>query len=227
MQSLTAFLDFFLPRFCPSCKSKLSLDDKFICHDCLSKIKLADKQRIQHEYDRKFYKEGIILEFISLFVFEKDKELQNVIHELKYNGKFGLGIFLGKLFAQRFRDKMDELTIDVIIPVPLHHLKQAERGYNQSEYIAKGISSLTGIPTKSKLIRRIKFTETQTELSLLERKKNIHDAFKLRGKQNLNDKNIILIDDVITTGATISECGRILKRAGAKKIFAGSIAIAD
>jgi predicted amidophosphoribosyltransferase len=77
------------------------------------------------------------------------------------------------------------------------------------------------------LIKRTRFTETQTELNLLQRRENVKDAFKLRSKQNLKGKNILLIDDVITTGATISECGRILKRAGASKVYTGSIAIAD
>jgi ComF family protein len=227
MKLFTSFLDFFLPRFCSSCKTKLDLDTRFICPTCLSKIQLADEHRLNHEYIKKFQNEKIISGFTSLFVFEKDKELQSVIHDLKYNGKFGLGNFLGNLFAKYLSVTLTEWKVNLIVPVPLHHVKQAERGYNQSEYVVKGISSVSNIKANLKLIKRIRFTETQTELNLLQRKENVNGAFKLKGKQNLKGKNILLIDDVITTGATISECGRILKQAGANKIYAGSIAIAD
>ncbi|TSA29256.1 MAG: ComF family protein [Ignavibacteriales bacterium] len=227
MKFLTDISDFFLPRFCPSCKYKLTSTEVVVCNSCLSKIKHADSERIEIEFTRKFKNEKIIKGFTSLFVFEKDKELQDIIHDLKYNGKFSIGIFLGKLLAAAVNDKIQEWKIDLIVPIPLHHLKRAERGYNQSDFIAKGMKKILLVPVKSRLIKRVRFTETQTTMNLVERKENMKDAFALRRNKLLLNKNVLLIDDVITTGATTSECGRILLECGAANVYAASVAIAD
>lgn len=227
MNFLTSLLDFFLPRFCSSCKNKLLTKEEIVCTSCLSNITRAQDTRLKFEFDRKFSSDKIITGFTSLFIFEKDKELQQVIHGLKYDGKYRIGIFLGKLMAQEFCQKLYDWKIDFIIPVPLHHLKRAERGYNQSEFIAKGVQSVLRIPIKTNAIKRNRFTETQTSLNLAERKENLKDAFIIMRKNNLSGKRILLLDDVITTGATCSESGRLLKENGAAEIYALSVAIAD
>ena len=227
MNFLTDISDFFLPRFCPSCKNKLTNLEVVVCNSCLSKIKHANSERTEIEFARKFKSEKIIKGFTSLYVFEKDKELQDIIHDLKYNGKFSIGIFLGKLLAAAVNNKIQEWKIDLIVPTPLHHLKRAERGYNQSDFIANGMKKILHVPVKSRLIKRVRFTETQTSMNLVERKENMKDAFALRRNKLLQNKNVLLIDDVITTGATTSECARILLVGGAANIYAASVAIAD
>jgi ComF family protein len=163
----------------------------------------------------------------NTFVFEKDKELQHTIHSLKYNNKFQVGIFLGKILAAKIQSNRPNWKIDLIIPIPLHQLKKAERGYNQSYYIAKGMSKFLNVPCSDRIVKRKKYTESQTTMTLTERQENISDAFKIRNKNVVNGKTILLIDDVITTGATVSECGTVLLKSGAKKIYSASIAIAD
>ena len=227
MEFITEILDFFLPRFCPSCKIKLLPAEKFICLSCLNKIKKIDGTRLKFEFNKKFYNQKIISGFTSLYLFEKDKELQDLIHSLKYNGKFLTGAFLGKLLGKKIKKELLAWDINLILPVPLHQLKKAERGYNQSFYISKGLSGEVNIPIYSKIIRRIKYTQSQTRMNFLERQKNIEEAFKVKNKKKIKGKNILLIDDVITTGATISECGRILLNSGAKSVYAASVAIAD
>lgn len=113
----------------------------------------------------------------------------------------------------------------MMVPVPLHHLKKAEREYNQSFYIAKGIRKAAGIRIYNRQISRRRFTESQTSKNLSGREENMRGAFA--SVKKLNNENILLIDDVITTGATIRECGRVLLDAGAGKVFAASVAIAD
>ncbi|MEO8398755.1 MAG: ComF family protein [Ignavibacteriaceae bacterium] len=220
-------IDFFLPRFCPSCKKNLNENEKYVCQNCLDNIKLADESRLNKEYQRKFFEKNIISEFTSLYVFEKDKELQHIIHSFKYAKKFLIGKFLGELAANHLKEKINNWKIDLIIPIPLHNLKKAERGYNQSFYIAKGLSKILNIPVSENSVKRIKFTESQTTMTLLERQENIGEAFLIKNKKKIEGKNILLIDDVITTGATISECGKILLESRAKKIYAASVAIAD
>jgi ComF family protein len=219
--------DFILPRFCCVCKTKLPTKQDTICKSCLSKIQRSTPARLQREFDRKFLGKKVIAEFCSPFVFEKDKELQHAIHALKYDKKFPVGIFLGKVLANEIKKHQINWKFDLIIPIPLHQLKKAERGYNQSYYIAKGVGNILKVRISDRAVKRIKYTESQTTMNLNEREENISGAFKLLHKNAVRGKNILLIDDVITTGATISECGKILLEAGANKIYAASIAIAD
>lgn len=224
---INSFLDYFLPRFCSSCSIKLNTVEDTICNVCLTKIQSATEQRIDHEYDKKFKENNIISNFFSLYVFKKDKELQNAIHALKYNSKFRIGIFLGKRLAEELSNVHPDWQIDLIIPIPLHQLKKAERGFNQSFYIAKGVNNVLKIKVTENAVKRIKYTQSQTTMNIIERKENISGAFKVKKQTMIKDKTILLIDDVITTGATISECGEILLRARAKKVYAASVAIAD
>lgn len=221
------FLDFILPRFCCSCKTKLNINQDTICDNCFSKIQKSTSARLQHEFERKFEDKKIIADFYAPFIFEKDKELQHAIHSLKYEKKFRIGIFLGTILASAIKKEKPNWQFDTVIPIPLHRLKKAERGYNQSYYIAKGVENILDVNSSDRIVKRIKYTESQTKMNLNEREDNISNAFKVRKKNIAEGKNILLLDDVITTGATISECGKILLEAGANKIYAASIAIAD
>ena len=227
MNLLTEILDFFLPRVCPGCGNRLTVDEDTVCPKCIDKIKLASPERLCREFERKFLGKNIISGFTSLYVFEEGKEFQNIVHALKYNGRFSIGTFLGEQLGKTLLNMAFDWKINIIIPIPLHQLKKAERGYNQSFYIAKGIGKILNTPVKQNLVKRKKFTQTQTTMNLKEREENMRDAFIIKNSNELLDKNILLIDDVITTGATISECGRILLNAGANRIYAASTAIAD
>ncbi len=227
MVFINQLFDFFLPRFCPACNNALSASEYFVCEECIANIKLADADLIKSEFERKFSGDKIITNFHSLFVFEKDKEFQSIVHSIKYKENFRLAVFLGKFVGQKLNDIIKSWSPDLLMPIPLHHLKKAERGYNQSFYLAKGISSACNIPVKKNSIRRKRFTPSQTQLNLKQRKENMEGAFSINNNVSLHDKNIILVDDVITTGSTISECGKILKEAGAKNVYAITSAIAD
>lgn len=224
-KGLAAVSDFFLPRFCPGCNNKLAADEELICSECLKDILIVEKQRLDYEFDRKFRSSAIIKDFYSHYIFEADKVLQNIIHSLKYNSKFKLGIFLGKILSQGI--KSQNWQIDLIIPVPIHHLKKAERGYNQSDFIVKGLSKSLNIPSSKKILKRIRYTQSQTRLNQKEREENVTDAFKVKKRRSIQGKNLLLVDDVITTGVTIQECGKVLRNAGANSVYACSVAIAD
>src|SRR4030066_2552057 len=214
---LTELFDFLLPRFCPSCQNKLATNENTVCNSCLLKIKPVDPEFINSEYQRKYESKRIISGFVSHYIFEKDKELQNIIHALKYDKKFHIGIFLGESLGKHFKPQLQSWNINMIIPIPLHHLKKAERGFNQSYYIAKGISSRTSIAVKANTIKRMRFTQSQTTMTLKEREDNVEGAFKVKKSENVKGKNVLLVDDVMTTGATITECGRVLLETGANR----------
>lgn len=224
---LSEIYDFFLPRICPCCEKKLGLSEKMVCADCLRKLSSVKDERLELEFEKKFCSKKIISGFRSVYIFEKDTEIQNVIHALKYENRFKIGLFLGDILGKRIKEEMANWQINAIIPVPLHKLKRAERGYNQSLYIAEGLSKRTNIPVLNDAVKRKRFTQSQTKLNLSEREKNVKDAFSIRRPDKIQSKNILLIDDVITTGATINECGSVLLKGGAKSVYAASVAIAD
>lgn len=224
---ITSLFDFFLPRICASCNTKLLLNERTICNNCLDNLELAKEQRLNNEFERKFKNENIISDFTSLYVFKTDSEIQNIIHSFKYNQQYQIGNFLGDQIVNHLSKTIKSWDADLIIPIPLHNLRKAERGFNQSETIAKSIGRNLAIAVNTGIIKRKRFTKTQTKLTLEERKKNISEAFSMKRKNIVKNKNIILVDDVITTGATISECGELLLDNGAKKIHALSAAIAD
>ena len=227
MKAIKIFADFFLPGFCFSCKAKLSSHEELLCRRCNSEILHASRERLNYEYSKKFTKEDVISDFLSLYVFEKDRPFQFLIHQLKYGSKFGIGLKLGKQIAHRFESTIKVWKADYIIPVPLHPVKKAERGYNQAFYIAKGIGRYLDMPVKENVIKRKRYTSTQTKLTLKERKENIKNAFEIKSSKGVAGKRIIIVDDVITTGATTSECAGILINSGAEKVFTVSAAIAD
>jgi len=217
--------DFFLPRICPGCNKKLSIEEKPVCADCLSSILIADEDRLHNEFDKNFGSTKIIKDYYAKYVFETDKTLQQIIHALKYNKQFKLGVFLGELIGEGI--KMQDWQIDLIIPIPIHHLKKAERGYNQSDYLAKGLSKSLSIPYSLKSIKRIKYTESQTKLKMKERALNVSNAFKVKNVGKVKGKNILIVDDVCTTGATLLECGIAMYKAGAGSVYACSVAVAE
>lgn len=224
---ILAFLDSILPEFCSACKVKLKLLEKTLCYNCLARIQETDDSILDYEFDRKFAIKKIISDFFSPYFFEKDKALQHAIHSLKYEKKFRTGIFLGEIIANKIIERKPDWKFDIIIPIPLHKLKEAERGYNQSYFIAKGISKIAGIKLNKSAVKRSRYTESQTSLNIIEREENMIGAFEVKNKKAVSKKSVLLIDDVITTGATISECGKVLLEAGAKNILAASIAITD
>jgi ComF family protein len=219
--------DFILPRFCPSCNKKLAANEKCVCPYCIAGIKQAEPERLQLEYDRKFRHEKFITGFYAPYIFEKDRALQRIIHSFKYQSKHKNAAFMGELLGVKLKELSNIWKADFIIPAPLHPVKKAERGYNQAYYIAIGTGKAASLKVKDNVIRRKRYTESQTTMDLMERRENISGAFAVINKKVLERKNIILIDDVITTGSTLAECAKVLLESGANKVYAASIALAD
>jgi len=198
-------------------------DEHRVCTRCWNELTVVG----EHDYTYKILTErfrdgGVIDDFETFFYFEKGKLLQTLAHSLKYDEVTAFGFELGV----RLGKKISDSTIECIIPVPLNKRKERERGYNQSDCIAHGVSSVTNIPVLPYAVRRTRYTVTQTHLNAEERKKNIADAFEVRDVNSIREKHILLVDDIITTGSTIQEIARVLKRGGASRITAGSAGLA-
>lgn len=168
---------------------------------------------------------------LSFYEFKADNEVQKLIHSIKYSGMKRLGFHFGKHVGKSVREYIDKnkLKIDFIIPVPLHNAKMRERGFNQSDFISAGISAETNIKPENNFIVRIKNTNSQTKLKLDARLKNVRNAFQVtKNKENfLSSKNIMLVDDIVTTGSTVNEIISLLKEHNTEKITVCSLAIAE
>ena len=199
-----------------------------VCPDCWSSIQVVTRDLpLYEETMGKLADTGVVDGLVTLFVFEKGSALQNIVHALKYRGIESLGRELGMRIGQRM--KTWGVTGDVLIPIPLHRAKLRERGFNQSRLIAEGISIETGIPLSTRIVRRRKYTVSQTTLSLDEREANVAAAFEVPRKRvsDAAGRTIVLVDDIITTGATIKACAGELVKAGAKGVVAASAALAQ
>ncbi len=167
----------------------------------------------------------------SLFAFREGDEFSKLIYGLKYGGMKRLGAWLGRLFGNELEKYSRENNLsefDLIIPVPLFKTKLRERGYNQSDFICKGVNEIFRINFIPDLVKRIRHTSTQTKLSREERIRNMKDAFEINKKyeNEIIGKNIILIDDVVTTGSTMNEVIKILKENQCGEVLAGCLAMA-
>ncbi len=189
--------------------------------------RVAPTETIIQSIEEKFLAEREIDKINSVFLFEQDPRVRTAIHLLKYNGAEAIGDRLGIYIAKKIADDEKLSMSNVITPVPLHPARKRERGYNQSELISKRIGRELSIKHEPRLLDRKRQTQTQTLFDAEGRKKNIAGAFTM-GKNFLdavNGKNILLIDDVITTGSTIKECAKVLKENGAAEVYAASAAI--
>lgn len=212
---------------CFHCQAPLADGEQRLCAACwaaLTPVRETDRTfRIMTE---RFRADGEIDGLLSLFYFEKGKALQTLAHALKYQevGSFGteLGRRLGAAALER------GVTADLIVPVPLNRRKERERGYNQSDLLAGGMSAVTGVPFDPRAVRRVRYTVTQTALTAEQRRENIADAFEVRPRRRgaLRGAHVIVVDDVITTGSTVREIARMLKQAGAARITAASAGLA-
>lgn len=225
----TPILDFIYPPLCTTCDQRLNDGERLICSRCWSTFPEIHQEHATFiEHRERFVRDGVVQDLLSAFLFEQEGVLQQALHLLKYQGIKSLGIRLGKEVGVRIAANSRFASADALIPVPLHKLKERERGYNQSVLICKGISEVTHIPVKSSLIKRKKYTQSQTHLNLEQRKENVGDAFDINPEfqSEVTGKTIILVDDVITTGSTVNACARELQKKGAATILAASVAIA-
>ena len=135
-----------------------------------------------------------------------------------------MGETLGRLLAEELERCGFFENVDVIVPLPLARVRERQRGYNQSEKIARGIRSMTRLPIERKAVRRLSFSESQTHLEFRERMENVEGAFELVDAHRLTGKHVLIVDDVVTTGATVTACARQILRAGDVKISVASVA---
>ncbi len=221
-------LDFIYPPTCLACSSHLPNGRERLCRSCWDSIpRVTPTLPLYLESREKVVASGIMSDLISLFVFEKGGAFQHLVHALKYQGFEKIGRELGKQLGERVIEL--GLQADLLLPVPLHRRKLRERGYNQADAIARGMQMVMKCDLTTDLLRRARFTVSQTTLTLEERKKNMENAFEVVPSRTLMVKgaSVIIVDDVLTTGATLISCATALREAGVERVIAASVALAE
>ncbi|MFN0290487.1 ComF family protein [Pedobacter helvus] len=221
-------INLLFPDLCNGCGNLLYRGEKNICTKCLYDLPYTDF----HLYEDNLVAKQLwgrmpVNAAMAMLYFKKGTKVQNLIHSLKYKGKTEVGLTLGKLLANRLLKSEMYADIDLVIPVPLHEKKLRQRGYNQSEYIATGLAEGLGVAVGTKNLTRNKSTESQTKKARYTRYENMQDVFSVKNKTDLLNKHILLVDDVITTGATLEACGNVLINNGIKKLSIAAVAFAE
>lgn len=226
----TALLNFFFPPVCFSCCALLDHQGDLLCPDCRSgMMRVTAHDPLFMLAHSRLCGDGLCADLVSGYRFEKEGPVQALVHALKYSGGMVVGRYLGREIGELIRSRPWARDLDVIIPLPLHRAKERERGYNQAGLCARGIASVLGLPVLRSGVRRIRWTRSQTTLGFAERQDNVASAFvvPLRERPALRGKHILLVDDVITTGATIRACAEVLASCAPGAVYAASIALAE
>lgn len=163
----------------------------------------------------------------SLLHFQKGNKVQQLVHELKYRGREDVGIYLGEMMGKQLLKSEEFKDVDVVASVPLHWRKQLSRGFNQSACFGEGIANSMGIENNANLLRRATHTQTQTKKTREERWLNVKDVFEVHKPEHYQGKHILLVDDVITTGATLEACAQKLLTIPGVKVSIATIAVAE
>lgn len=209
----TRILDFISPRLCVVCGERLSPTERSLCSVCMLHLPRTTYQFSPDDNPmaQLFWHLTPIKRAAALLYYEPHSELARLIYDLKYHDRPDIGEDMGRLMANEMQLAHYFDDIDVLLPVPLSRKRLRQRGYNQSEMLAIGVSDITHLPIVTNALRRKHFVKSQTRLSRHERQENVEDMFELRDGSRLQGKHVLLIDDICTTGATLIACIDALK----------------
>lgn len=214
------------PRYCAVCNNPISISEECICSTCnIHMPRTHYYSQLGNPMEKLFWGVMPIERAYAYFYYRKGSDYCHILHQLKYKGNKHIGEVMGRYMANEALDSGFFEGIDVIVPVPLHAKRLKKRGYNQSEWIARGIAKITGIPVHTAAVARSVHTETQTKKTLFERRENVREAFYLNNPELFANQHILLVDDVVTTGATTTACALALSESKNIKISVIAIGV--
>lgn len=213
------FVHLFFPNCCPVCNDKLLPSEEGVCLQCIHKLPRTNNYREPGNLAETLLAGRFPFDRVATFcVYSKQGVLPPLIYQLKYNNKREIGFLLGKLFGKDLEGSDFIDSVDWIVPVPLHPRKLEQRGYNQAEIIAQGLSQATSVPVSTGNLVRSIYNPTQTRRTKTQRWENVKGIFDVLQPQLYANKHILLVDDVITTGSTLEACAYALLRSPGIKI---------
>lgn len=222
------FVSLVYPKTCVGCGSDILNNKQLLCWHCVEQLPVTGFENQRNNLVEDLFAGRMPIEMATSFLFFAKKSLaQRLIHQIKYKGNKELGILLGNMMGKAMMDAGWNHSIDVIIPLPLNKKKEIKRGFNQAALLAAGISEAMNKSIESAAVIRSKFTETQTKKSREGRWENVAEVFELKDKNKLENKHILLVDDVVTTGATLEACGQALLNVSGLKLSIAALAFAS
>ncbi len=213
MNWITRILDFISPRLCVVCGRRLAPTERSLCSICMLHLPRTTYQFTPNDNPmaQLFWHLTPIERAAALIFYEPHAEIAQIVYDMKYNDRPDVGEDMGRLMANEMQIAHYFDGVDVLLPVPLSRKRMRQRGYNQSEMLAQGISDITRLPVVTKAVSRKHFVKSQTQLSRHERQENVADMFELRDDSQLRGRHILLIDDICTTGATLIACAEAIR----------------
>jgi ComF family protein len=222
------FISLFYPNYCLGCSSALYKGEEILCTRCIRDLpKTGDHLDSENPIQLRMMGRLPVQYVMAFLKFRKTGIVQHLLHQLKYGNHPEVGVRLGKIYGKELLDTGFEKKFDLIIPVPLHESRKRKRGYNQSACFAEGLSSSLSVPWDESISTRKVSTSTQTKKSRVERWDNVKDVFNIRETEKIKGARILLVDDVITTGATLEACGKHLIDAGCSELSMACLAEAQ
>lgn len=209
----TRIVDFIAPRSCVICGRRLSPTERSLCSVCVLHLYRTTFQFTpeDNEMAQLFWGLLPVERTAALIYYEPRSETAALIYKLKYGHRPDIGEDLGRIMAEEMKPAGFLDGIDILLPIPLSKKRYWQRGYNQSEMLARGMSEVTGLPVITKAVRRTNFRQSQTSLTRKERQENVEGTFVLRHPEQLENKHVLLIDDICTTGATLLACSEAIR----------------
>ncbi len=220
-------LNLFYPKTCQICEKILVINERVVCVNCIHELPVTNFHLDNENMVKKvFYGRMEIEHATALLLFHKKGSVQKLIHQLKYRGHQEIGMFLGDWMGTDLANTPSFKKIEAVIPVPLHRKKLRSRGFNQVEGFGKAISNALEVPYLNNVLLKKSFSKTQTVKARLARWGNIEETFVLANGSLIHNKHVLLVDDIITTGATLEACATVIQDAGGVKISVATMAVA-
>jgi len=227
--TVSSVIHLFYPELCAACQNPLGTGEQFLCLDCsISLPKTGFHKTEKNPVEQVFWGRFPIVSASAYMYFHKAAGAQNILHRIKYRGGKELAKTIGEWFGEDLASMPLYKSIDYIVPVPLHKSKERDRGYNQSEWFGQGLSKTMGIPMMGQNLVRIRKSETQTRKTREKRWQNVSGIFAVEQPEKFVNKHVLLVDDVVTTGATLEACAQtILALNCGSKISIATLAFAN
>jgi ComF family protein len=231
MQLLThlkeALLHLAFPHVCEGCGTDVLDDAHELCLHCLSQLPLTQFEQFSPNPVEKILEVRMPIQHAAgILYFTKESLVQHLMHQFKYKGNKELGLYLGRFMGRLLKASPIYQNVDCLIPLPLHPSKEKKRGYNQATILCEGISDVLGKPVLKHAVVRATFTESQTRKSRVERWQNMEGRFTVESPDQVAGKHLLLVDDVITTGATLEACGRTLLEQEGTRLTVATLCVA-
>jgi len=209
--ALHPLLHLFIPHNCPGCGSDIMSRQQVLCMHCINRLPVTGfHDHANNPVEKIFWGRMPVTSAASYLYFSKDSLLQHIVHELKYKGNKELGLFIGRKMGEVLLQTHRFTGIGALVPLPLFAARERKRGYNQALVLCQGMAAVLSLPVLDKVIRRNTSSESQTHKNRIDRWLNMQGKFELQQPGAITGKHILLVDDVITTGATLEACGQEL-----------------